>query len=270
MNRICWWLVDIVSRMLEPGEREVVRGDFAESSETGGQMLRGLLGLVVRRQAALWKGWRPWLALLGLVAPVGVLFGRFSFQLNMWFGWLARQFMTIWSQGVRVENALPLTDDIVKMVCGCVLVFSWAWTGGFVLGSLLRRTAWLYASLSCLVWWVLRGVPLLHLALFVFMMQMALILLPFLWGVHQGIHLGSLRVSRAVLFAAAFTILTLVIQVENSREQLAFKFWSSGGMLGGRLAWDPQPLPFAVILWQFGFLTVTTNWRRWRGEAASV
>ena len=35
MNGICWWLADIASRMLEPGERDVVLGDFAESGEAG-------------------------------------------------------------------------------------------------------------------------------------------------------------------------------------------------------------------------------------------
>lgn len=72
MTRICWWLVDVVSQLLEPNERDAVRGDLAESGETGGQALRGLLGLVVRRQAALWKDWRPWLALAGLVGPAAM------------------------------------------------------------------------------------------------------------------------------------------------------------------------------------------------------
>ncbi|MBZ5634636.1 MAG: hypothetical protein LAO55_16045 [Acidobacteriia bacterium] len=61
-----------MSRMLEPDEREASRGDLAESGEHGGQALLGLVGLVVRRQAALWKDWRPWLALVGLVIPLGM------------------------------------------------------------------------------------------------------------------------------------------------------------------------------------------------------
>ena len=36
MTRIYWWLVDLLSRTLEPDERDAVRGDFAESGETGG------------------------------------------------------------------------------------------------------------------------------------------------------------------------------------------------------------------------------------------
>jgi hypothetical protein len=29
MSRFCWWLVEIVSGVLEPDERDVARGDFA-------------------------------------------------------------------------------------------------------------------------------------------------------------------------------------------------------------------------------------------------
>jgi hypothetical protein len=43
MTRICWWFVDLVSRMLDPDEREAVRGDFVESGESGGHALRGVL-----------------------------------------------------------------------------------------------------------------------------------------------------------------------------------------------------------------------------------
>src|SRR5580693_9506279 len=71
MNRICWWLAELVGRMLEPSERESVRGDFAEAGEAGGPALLGVLGLVVRRQMSPWNGWRPWLALVGIVVPVG-------------------------------------------------------------------------------------------------------------------------------------------------------------------------------------------------------
>jgi hypothetical protein len=66
MTRVWWWLADMVSRLLEPDECDAVRGDLAESGATGGEALRDLLGLVVRRQAALWMDWRPWLALVGL------------------------------------------------------------------------------------------------------------------------------------------------------------------------------------------------------------
>jgi hypothetical protein len=76
MNRICWWFVDLVARTLEADERDAVCGDLAESGESGGQALRDLLGLVLRRQAALWKDWRPWLALA--VIPHAMILTRVS------------------------------------------------------------------------------------------------------------------------------------------------------------------------------------------------
>jgi hypothetical protein len=70
MRRISWSSVDIVSRLLEADEREAVRGDLTEAGASGGRALCDVLGLVVRRQAALGMDWRPWLALRGIVAPV--------------------------------------------------------------------------------------------------------------------------------------------------------------------------------------------------------
>jgi hypothetical protein len=37
MMRMCWWLVDIVSRTLEPDERDAVRGDLTESGRVAGK-----------------------------------------------------------------------------------------------------------------------------------------------------------------------------------------------------------------------------------------
>src|SRR6185503_6548406 len=91
MIRICWWLVDIVSRALEPNEQDAVRGDFAESGESSGQALRDVLGLVVRRQAALWNDWRPWLVLVGLIVPLGMLLSivsRSTANMNATYVWL--------------------------------------------------------------------------------------------------------------------------------------------------------------------------------------
>src|SRR5579859_4550270 len=78
MTQMQWWLVDAVSRTLEPDEREVVLGDFAESRVTSRRALLDVLGLVMRRQAILWAGWRPWLTLLGLILPLGMLLSIIS------------------------------------------------------------------------------------------------------------------------------------------------------------------------------------------------
>ena len=72
MRRAWSRLAEFLSCALEPDEREAVLGDIEESQEG----LRGLfdvLGLVVRRQAALWMNWQPWLVLIGLVVPFAFL-----------------------------------------------------------------------------------------------------------------------------------------------------------------------------------------------------
>lgn len=62
MSGPCWWLAERVSRLLELKERDAVWGDITESGESGFRALSGLLGLVARRQAALWMDLRPWIA----------------------------------------------------------------------------------------------------------------------------------------------------------------------------------------------------------------
>ena len=47
---------------------------------TSAQAVVEVLGLVVRRQAALWTEWGPWLALVGVVIPLGVLLGQRSWS----------------------------------------------------------------------------------------------------------------------------------------------------------------------------------------------
>ena len=70
--------MDIVSRLLERDEREAVRGDLVEAGESAWQGLLDVLGLVVRRQAMLWKNWRPWLATFGVALPCTLLLMGFS------------------------------------------------------------------------------------------------------------------------------------------------------------------------------------------------
>lgn len=74
MTHLCWWLVNQLSRTLAREEREAVRGDIAELDLSASEALSDILGLVARRQTALWNNWHPWLALLGIAAPLGVLF----------------------------------------------------------------------------------------------------------------------------------------------------------------------------------------------------
>ena len=73
MTRIAWTLADLATQLLEPQERDVVRGDLAECGATGWRALREVLGLVIRRQSMLWTEWQPWFALIAIVLPIGVM-----------------------------------------------------------------------------------------------------------------------------------------------------------------------------------------------------
>jgi peroxiredoxin len=55
--------------MLNPEERECVRGDLEESGATAGQALRNVLGLVLRREMVIWMQRRAWLTVGILVVP---------------------------------------------------------------------------------------------------------------------------------------------------------------------------------------------------------
>src|SRR5580658_5018096 len=103
MNRICWWLVERLSRRLEPGERDAVLGDIAESGETGAEALRDLAGLA-ERQAVVRGNGAPTLlslglALAGLIAPVG-MFVRGLRPPASWLEEVIGQLHAILSQGV--------------------------------------------------------------------------------------------------------------------------------------------------------------------------
>jgi hypothetical protein len=140
MTRICWRSVDILSRMLSADEREAVRGDLAESGVTGSQALLDVLSLVIRRQAALWAHWRPWLTLMGLVIPLGMLLSVISRRaagLSAVYIWM---YANNWDwnlleyRGLRYQFAQSFEEMFLvylTLVCG-------SWTSGFVLGSASR------------------------------------------------------------------------------------------------------------------------------------
>lgn len=142
MIRLCWWLVDIVSQGLEPDERDAVRGDLAECGETGGQALCQVLGLVVRRQAALWINWRPWVGLLFLAAPLGIVFCVVSKLLahgsaiDLWL------YTSYWSQTILENTAYR--HDFLRYVGITLLNYGMlagaAWIVGFALGFVCRRS----------------------------------------------------------------------------------------------------------------------------------
>jgi hypothetical protein len=211
-------LVGFVSHLLEPNEREVVLGDLEEGGENARQSLVAILGLVIRREAALWRNWRPWLAAFGLALPFSFLLMGFSLSVSRAYQQYA---------GVHVGPGFAL------LLCNVLLLAGWAWTGGFVVGAISRRTLWVSAALSfapclfCLERFRVESLSRLCLLLF---------LPAALWGARRGLQLVYIKRSSAIALAVGVTALTIPL-------------WSSSGL------W----LPNWALSWPAWYLVATAR-----------
>lgn len=278
MNRPCWWLIETLSRLLEPAEREAVRGDLEESGESAQQVLLELMGLVARRYAAPWMHWKPWVAPLGLVAPYLLLLGGRSIG-EPWLGEVTLQVTTLWNYKARYQVGLPVVDDVVNLICITLLMVTWAWLGGFAFGSLARRLAWVHPVLLTFLLWFL-GTPAFMLvfsqerpvrtseALLWVGTAILLLPVPLLAGVYHGSHSITVSVRRTVLLAAGLALLTLIVQIEDGRSHIAYDVWARGESVYQRFVWNPQLFPFAAILWQLGVMGAIARWQRHKATVA--
>ena len=290
INRVCWGLVEISSRMLESAEREAVCGDLAESGETGGRALRDVLGLVVRRQAALWTDWRPWLALVGLVVPLGMLLSIVSkgtadgSAVYLWMYANNLDWDIVRNAGFWYEFA----HSIPIVLLSYLMLACWSWTCGFVIGSGSRRIVRLNSVLLCLIllfgvlfgapryfeyyWQHLRRAfplpglpaqndPVFALAFYRVMLplivQALLVVIPSVSGMRHGAKAANLRRSlRLALWTLAFAaIASMVIQDQ---------FWLFPGQhLQAVIQWVSQTylLQF-VAYWPVGYLVTSAIGRR--------
>jgi hypothetical protein len=129
MTRLAWLLVDVLSRALTPDDREAVRGDLEEAGGTGVGATREVLGLVLRRQAATWMDWRPWVAVVTIVLPVGV---ALSHLYAFWAGgtaiysWL---YIDNWTWGYLPVFSFTFYRAIAPVLLGMVLIVLPAWWG---------------------------------------------------------------------------------------------------------------------------------------------
>jgi hypothetical protein len=293
MTRTCWWLVDAVSQMIEPDERDAVRGDLAESGASASQALLDLLGLIVRRQAAWWTHWRPWLALAGLIVPLGMLLSitsRVTADENATYIWL---YANNWDWALLKNAAFwrELADSVTLVLARFLTLVCWSWTAGFVLGSISRRLTQVYGVLFCfmLVFAGLWGAPryfaylLQHLhrplrpspdgpvfalafyrAALPLIVQAILVAVPFLWGMRQGADVGRFpRLLRIVLWTAASGTLTLLVIQEPGFIFFLRAYWIPRIWQG----WQVRLLQF-VVYWPVGYLIANAIWRRTHGGAA--
>jgi hypothetical protein len=279
-----WWLVDSLSRMLDASEREAVRGDLMESGEGAGLAAWNVLGLVMRRQIALWKGWQPWLALFCFVVPLGMLISLASRRLadgnaiDVWFyannwDWHLVGYAGFWNEFFQIVPGVIMSFG--ALVC-------WSWTCGFVITFVSGRTIWFNGALFCVVLLLgeFLGAPrhvgqLLLLTrardfhnnsavfairfyrlTFPLIVQAVLVVLPSLWGMRQSLQLRKLSpVLNAFLWLFALaTVLTLV--TENS-VWWQFRVWT---MLPLRFPRLPSLLPFAM-LGPMAYVLAAARWK---------
>lgn len=254
MTRVSWRPLELLSRLLDPDDRDAALGDFAENGLPFGPALCALLGLIARRQAAAWKRWQPWLALLGIVGPVSLMLFLFllsltrTYDLYLWIIGNYRHF----DPAMLDQTGLTVPHGLAKMLRHSLLMLGWSWTAGFVLGSLSRRAILVNGMLVCGIIAALFAValnttpppkPLLLLSLVVLLLAV-----PLLSGTIQSLCHGSLNPRPALLVAAAIALLT------------ALSIWTAGWWRGG--PGDNLQLTLAVLLcWPAAYIAVAASSR---------
>jgi hypothetical protein len=237
-----WWLVDLASCLLERKEGEVVLGDLTEAGEPPWLAVFGVLGLALRRQAMQWRSWRPWLAGFGVALPSSYLLMGASLSV----GW---SYMRLLCPELLTQASLSERSAVLVLLWHACLLIGWSWTGGFVVGSVSRRTLWASAllcyspCLSCL--WQFRVEHLSRFCLLLF-------LLPSIWGVHRALRISGLKLTSALIVALSITVLMIPT-------------WSDGHWRW----WNAQQWTWNWVLSLPAWYLVFTAWRGTRNSAAS-
>lgn len=182
-------LAEMAAIFLAPKDRDAVLGDLAETGASVWSALRSVLGLVVRRQMELWRAWQTWVAssvaLAGSLLLLGVSFGL----------------------SVDSRHLLRGEREHGSVLCEALLMLSWAWTSGFVAGSLSGKTRWVSGilcaipCLSCVLRFQDTSLSRLCVLLFV---------LPGVVGAVQGVRRKRLHFATAAMLATIITALMLL------------------------------------------------------------
>jgi len=197
MNSIPQSLLALSARLLESDEREAVLGDLAEVGHGAWRSAGEVLGLVMRRQVLLWTGWRPWLAALGVALPGTLLLMGASLSISCTYERLTR--------GQMFGACAPTGHEgPLLLACHIALLLIWAWTSGFVVGSVSRATLWVSVAvclspcLYCLSKFHESSVSAACLYLF---------LPPAILGARQGLRMIRIRPGVALAVAGLATAL---------------------------------------------------------------
>ena len=199
MTTIARAMLEVAAQLLERNERETVLGDLAETGESAWKGLLEIIGLAVRREALVWAGWRPWLAAFGVSLPSSLLLMGVSVSVSCTYERLA---------GLEVFAPCAPTghEDFPLLLCHIALLMIWAWTGGFVVGFLSRRTLWV-SVIACLVpcLFCLTRFSQIELSRFCLLLFVP----PALIGVRYGLRFDRIKPGTAVALATVATALMI-------------------------------------------------------------
>jgi hypothetical protein len=293
MTRIGCWVVGHLTRLLNEDEREVVRGDLAECDTPTGRALREVLGLVLRRQAALWFAFEPWLALLTVVIPIGVLL---SYASRSWAEGAAEEVLLygrLWDFSYLANPGwrADLISVGARMGAAWLALIGWSWTSGFVLARLSRPTAWLTVTMLCLVvvMATLGTNTIAHLhrhhgpsfqhhmtfAVFPRLLRMFLVIAPVVWGARWGARRGALRLIPTVIGVLLLASVTIAASrgLESSMSFGRGVVPADKGPDGFVVsADDPRPLWFLslVMMWPAAYVLTETIRERETSQESSA
>jgi hypothetical protein len=189
-------LVELAARLLEPNDREAVLGDWVQAGQGPWRGLVEILGLVIRRETALWNNWRPWLAAFGMAWPCTLLLLGVSFSIG-------RTYQRLAGPTACTDCSPTWQADSLFLSCHVALLIVWSWTVGFVVGSVSRRTLWV-SGISCLLpcvycLWRFNETSPSRLCLLLF-------LPPAILGVRRSLRITPIKPRAALALAAAMTV----------------------------------------------------------------
>ena len=151
MRSILWRFLEFLSNALTASERIAVLGDLMERGDAGGWAVIDLAGLIVRRQTALWAGWRPWLALACLIpfAMILSLASRLTADASAITLWL---YFNNWDWKLwRLPAFQHDFPRFLAVVLGSYFMLSCcSWIAGLVLGAIARAATISFAVILCL------------------------------------------------------------------------------------------------------------------------
>jgi hypothetical protein len=282
MRRFGSVLADLAATLLEPQERDVVRGDLAECGVNGWRAFQEVLGLVARRQAALWSDWRPWIAVIAIVVPIGLML---SYASRWWADAYAidiQIYTQLWDISYLKYPGWPRELALVfwSGTISAAALAGWSWACGYVLASLSRRTVWTAIALLVLILFLgTLGTATIARAnagaftghffgvVFPRLIRFFLVMLPALWGTHCY---QRASVSRWMLATGAVALIALTLVAApflESSMTLGRGVYLSGAVLGPDnavgTADDLRPLwPISLVMVWPAVAILLSTWRR--------